>query len=66
MNSELNGLDDDLFAPISEEERAHLIGGAKTVQMTSTTSTAISFAPGPTDVQVDADFDRNKDQTGVN
>ena len=66
MNNELNGLDDDLFAPISEQERASLIGGGKTTQWSTTGSGGATGSPTGPDWQADVDVDRNKDQTSPN
>jgi hypothetical protein len=66
MNNELNDLDDDLFTPITEQERAHLIGAGKTRALTSSTSFSPTMSPTGSDIQLDQDVDIAKDQTGLN
>jgi hypothetical protein len=66
MNNLLNELDDDLFTPISEPERASLIGGGKTKATTTTSTLAATFTPTGVDTQMEIDVDRNTDQTGLN
>jgi hypothetical protein len=66
MNNELNHLDDDLFTPVTEQERASLIGGGKTTQTTITSTISGTLTPTGYDTQADVEFDWSKDHTGLN